>query len=732
MDVGNTNRGAVNNMSEPSVAGGGASFFSPINLLRIVLRRWLAVGLCAVLGILASLFVFQRSEPLYHASAQLEMYVSQPRVVSIDESFGENNGAGANSEDVIFNTRFAKFKSPAMEKLASREYLGRYPNQSFSENGEAIDEDTLAYWIRRVSWYKDPNSNIVHVSFDHTDPEFAARLVNVLVDCSGKLMMQENQELIEIAVEWADIQAEEQQDNILEIDRKIANIRQDLKLDLMQQRKEALTQSMSVLAAEKEALASRLKSRRMMHGYITGLKGADADLETLPPGLPREEELNSLINAWRSANGERLRVASRYTEIHPEYRSATDGVERARDELNQFIDRLGQAVSNETVLIQKQIVLADDTLEEKEAQSQELEQKLSEGMQQLLALQGSREAAVNVHESTLRSREAARLAADENMAFTKVIREAEVPRYHEGTSIVQALAGGVVGGAAVGCALVIALAFFAGRIIAVSDLRDMGLRMLGVVPAQKKAYSRGELATMGIQDKFSPMVEVFSGINSMLSSDRFSGETQVVLVNSSMPGEGKTIVACNLAITAMRNGARTLLIDADLRKPQLVNVLALDGTHHSLLDWLVDESSEMSCADLVSRNVIEGLDMITSRPSSEINPGDLLGRGRLKELIEWARNHYDRIIIDSSPLGPVGDAQVLSNYVDCVILVSRIGITRKRALRFALAQLRQIDANILGCIANDVPNSLEGLFGGAEGYGYGHQYKYGHASTDAE
>ena len=732
MDVGNTNRGAVNNMSEPSVAGGGASFFSPINLLRIVLRRWLAVGLCAVLGILASLFVFQRSEPLYHASAQLEMYVSQPRVVSIDESFGENSGAGANSEDVIFNTRFAKFKSPAMEKLASREYLGRYPNQSFSENGEAIDEDALAYWIRRVSWYKDPNSNIVHVSFDHTDPEFAARLVNVLVDCSGKLMMQENQELIEIAVEWADIQAEEQQDNILEIDRKIANIRQDLKLDLMQQRKEALTQSMSVLAAEKEALASRLKSRRMMHGYITGLKGADADLETLPPGLPREEELNSLINAWRSANGERLRVASRYTEIHPAYRSATEGVERARDELNQFIDRLGQAVSNETVLIQKQIVLADDTLEEKEAQSQELEQKLSEGMQQLLALQGSREAAVNVHESTLRSREAARLAADENMAFTKVIREAEVPRYHEGTSIVQALAGGVVGGAAVGCALVIALAFFAGRIISVSDLRDMGLRMLGVVPAQKKAYSRGELATMGIQDKFSPMVEVFSGINSMLSSDRFSGETQVVLVNSSMPGEGKTIVACNLAITAMRNGARTLLIDADLRKPQLVNVLALDGTHHSLLDWLVDESSEMSCADLVSRNVIEGLDMITSRPSSEINPGDLLGRGRLKELIEWARNHYDRIIIDSSPLGPVGDAQVLSNYVDCVILVSRIGITRKRALRFALAQLRQIDANILGCIANDVPNSLEGLFGGAEGYGYGHQYKYGHASSDAE
>jgi Mrp family chromosome partitioning ATPase len=74
----------------------------------------------------------------------------------------------------------------------------------------------------------------------------------------------------------------------------------------------------------------------------------------------------------------------------------------------------------------------------------------------------------------------------------------------------------------------------------------------------------------------------------------------------------------------------------------------------------------------------------------------------------------------------VGDAQVLANQADSVILVSRIGKTRRRGLNFALARFHEIDAHVLGCIANDVPHSLAGLFGGAEegyGYGYGGSYK---------
>ena len=199
-----------------------------------------------------------------------------------------------------------------------------------------------------------------------------------------------------------------------------------------------------------------------------------------------------------------------------------------------------------------------------------------------------------------------------------------------------------------------------------------------------------------------------------------------------MPGEGKTISACNLAISSALNGARTLLIDGDLRRPQLVNIFNLDEEHPSLLEWLSNGEQTLEHNQLVFKGIIDNLDVIVSRPLKEINPAELLGRGRLAELLDWARKNYDRIIIDSPPLGPVGDAQVLANQADSTIIVSRLGKTRRRGLKFALSRFREIDAYVLGCIANDVPHSLVGLFGGAEGYGYGYDGSYKPYGRDAE
>ena len=93
----------------------------------------------------------------------------------------------------------------------------------------------------------------------------------------------------------------------------------------------------------------------------------------------------------------------------------------------------------------------------------------------------------------------------------------------------------------------------------------------------------------------------------------------------------------------------SLLIDGDLRRPQLGQIFVVDKKHPSLLEWLVAEKSNLSRTDLISGNVIDNLDLISSRASEEYNPAKLPGRGRLAELIEWARAHYDRVIIDTPP-----------------------------------------------------------------------------------
>ncbi|MCF7863815.1 MAG: polysaccharide biosynthesis tyrosine autokinase [Kiritimatiellales bacterium] len=691
-----------------------------MNLLRIVLRQWKTVLLLALLGGLAGVLYTQFSTPIFVADAELEMSVRRPRVINNDAVFEDNNGG--RDADAIFNTRFAKFKSPAMERLAAQEFLKQRPEKTTSKSGSEIGPYTLASWIQHVSWYKDPSANIVHVSFENSDPEFAAKLVNVLTYCAGVLMIQENQALSDEAVKWLITQADEQRDSLEEVERQLANIRNELRLDSLEQRKAALGQSLVSVSQEKETLISKLASRKTIYNFISGLKDTDPNLEMLPSGLPKEEQLNELILAWRTANNELLNIADRYTDIHPEYRKAAENERRARGRLEQFIDLASKSVLNEIDLLEKQVKQVDERIDTVKSEALELDQLLESGTQRLQSLERKRDAADDAYQTMLKRMEEARLSADENMAYTKVIREASVPRIPVRPRKIRAIALSVFLGVLAGSVLSILIAFWTDKIASVNDLKALKLNILGTIPSQKKMISREDLATIGLRDRFSHIVEIFAGINALISSGKYVDLTKVILISSVMPGEGKTVSACNLAISSALNGSRTLLIDADLRRPQLVNVFGISAEHPSLLEWLSNGENSFRHDQLVSAGIIENLDVITSRHLQDINPAELLGRGRLAELINWAREHYDRVIIDSPPLGPVGDAHVLANQSDSIIMVSRIGKTRRRGLKFALARFNEIDAYVLGCIANDVPHSLSGLFGGAEGYGYGYGY----------
>jgi len=714
--------------ADPQPEDGGSRIVSatssldPKNLFFMVLRGWLIVLLLGIAGGLVGILYIQIVTPIYKVEADLEMSVRRPKVINNDAVFEDGNGI--NDADIIFNTRFAKFKSPAMEQLATQEYFKKFPKEGAATGRLGLGRYTLATLIQDVNWVKDPRANIVYVSYESSDPEFAVRLVNVLTRCAGVLMMQENQALSDDAVKWLISQVEEQRESLEEVEKQLASIRKELKLGSLQQRKTTLELSLDSLSLEKEVAVSKLASRKTVYEFVSDLKDTDPNLEILPTGLPKEEQLNELIQNWRTANNELLLMADRYTERHPDYRKAFDKEARARKRMEQFIELSSKAVLNEITLLEKQVKQIDVRIGAMRSEALELEQSLVSGTQHLQRLERKRDAADNAYQSMLRRMEEARLSADENMAYTKVIRNASVPMFPERPRKMHSVAISIFLGALAGAGLVIIRAFWTDKIAAVADLKALGLNVLGTIPTQKKMDSRAELSTIGLRDKFSHMVEIFAEINALISSNKYAERTRMILVCSVMPGEGKTISACNLAICSALNGSRTLLIDADLRRPQLVNIFNIDEEHPSLLEWLANGENELRHDQLVSSGIIENLDIITSRHLKEINPAELLGRGQLAELLNWARESYDRIIIDSPPLGPVGDAQVLANFVDSTIFVSRIGKTRRRGLKFALSRFREIDAPILGCIANDVPHSLAGLFGGAEGYGYGYVGSY--------
>ncbi len=716
------------NVSQPAPApqnvnaprhGSSHNPFDPLNLLRTLLRNWLIIGIFVGLGGAGAYIYTRLAKRIYKAEAVLEMSVRRPKVVNneaVIEDFSH-----IRDEGVIFNTRFTKFKSPAMEKLATKEYFERYP-----EDKDYINKYLLSDLIRLVDWKKDPKANIVYVTYFGEDPQFAAKLVNVMTHCAGVLMMEENKAQSDEAVKWLKSQEEELRLSLEEIDGQLADIRKEVKIDSLEQRKAALGQALITVSSEREGLISTLASRRTVYDYVLELKKTDPNMEMLPTGLPKEEQLNELIRTWREAHEELQLASGRYTKLHPEYKQIAETELRARRRLEQFIDLSAKAVQNEIELLQKQVEQVDGRINAMKKEALELEEQLLIGKQRLQELDGKRAVANTAYQSILRRKEEARLSADENMAFAKVIMEAEVPHVPVSPRRLRILIMGIFLGGFAGSVLVILGSLLNDKITSVTDLRSLKLNILGTVPTQKRADDRSGLATIGLRDKFNHIVEIFAGINSLLSSSRYKEQTRVMLVCSVLPGEGKTITSCNLAISAALNGTKTLLIDGDLRRPQLENVFGVDKSHPSLLEWLVDGNSRLTHRELVARNVIENLDLITSRPLKEVNPAEMLGRGRLAELLEWAQKNYDRIIIDSPPLGAVGDAQVLANLSDCVLIVSRLGKTRRRGLKYAIARFEEINTPVIGCIANDVPHSLAGMFSGAEGYGYGYGYGSSH------
>jgi len=658
--------------------------------------------------------------PIFKAQAELEMSVRRPRVINNEAVF--EDVSWVRDTDVIYNTRFAKFRSPAMEELATHEYFQRYPSGNSAGRGAFVGKYTLPFYIREVQWVKDSKANIVHVSLLNPDPEFAARLVNVLSYCAGELMMQENQAISDEAVKWLVDQVEDQRAVLEEVEKQLVTIRKELETDSLQQRNAALGQALITVMAEKEQLISTLTARETVCDFVMELKDADPNLEMLPTGLPKEERLNELIQTWRADYEELQLVAGRYTKMHPEYRRVAEKETRARKQLGQFIELSARSVQNEIELLTKQIKNVDERIESMKSESLDLGQRLASGLQYLQRVERKRDAADNAYQSMLRRMEEARLSADENMAYTKVIRMASVPSVPISPERMKSLVVAVFMGGFFGCLLVLLVALSRDRVALITDLKGLGVNVIGIIPSQKKAGSRYELATIGLRDNFSHIVEIFARINALISSSKYYERSRVILVSSILPGEGKTVCSCNLAISSALNGTRTLLIDGDLRCPQLVNIFAISEQHPSLLEWLSVRDRNLEHHELVSRNVIENLDVITSRTLKDINPAELLGRARLKELLDWARENYDRVIIDTPPLGPVGDGQVLANQVDSVVIVSRLGKTRRRALRFALRRFSDAGVPVLGCIANDVGHSLAGKFDGGEGYGYSYGY----------
>lgn len=191
------------------------------------------------------------------------------------------------------------------------------------------------------------------------------------------------------------------------------------------------------------------------------------------------------------------------------------------------------------------------------------------------------------------------------------------------------------------------------------------------------------------------------------------------VVTSPTPGDGKTTVACNLAIALAQAGSKVCLVEADLRRPRVSEYLQLNAN---------TGLSEVLAGQIKLEEALQdwGHGMLQVLPPGTIppNPSELLGSHQMAQAIATLKRDFDVVVLDTPPLLAVSDAAVLASQADGAVVVVRYGKTSRDAVRNSVASLEQINAKIVGTVLNAVP----GKRGGAYGYGYG----YGDSQLTAE
>ena len=239
----------------------------------------------------------------------------------------------------------------------------------------------------------------------------------------------------------------------------------------------------------------------------------------------------------------------------------------------------------------------------------------------------------------------------------------------------------------------------------------MGLTILGVVPEIRRA--KGETPSA---EEAAQVIEAFRTIRLNLAHTMGEGRGMLT-ISSPSPGDGKSLVASNLALSFAESGYRTLLIDGDTRRGELHRTFGQER-RPGLLDYL---TGELAMADLLRATSHKMLTLITSG-SRKRNGPELLGNAAMRELLTAMRERFDVVIVDSPPLGAGIDPFVLGTLTGNMILVMRSGATERDMAEAKLEIVDQLPIRLIGAILNDVRS-------GASEYKY-YSYSYGYGATD--
>lgn len=210
-------------------------------------------------------------------------------------------------------------------------------------------------------------------------------------------------------------------------------------------------------------------------------------------------------------------------------------------------------------------------------------------------------------------------------------------------------------------------------------------------------------------------IEAIRSLRTSLHFAMMEAKNNVLMISGASPNIGKTFVSINLAAVIAQSGQKVLVIDADMRKGDLHSLLGIDGGN-GLSDVL---AQQVSIENAIKKTNVEGMDIIV-RGQVPPNPSELLMTRGLGELIDWASQNYDMVLVDTPPILAVTDAAIIGHHAGTALMIARFGVNTVKEVEVSIRRFEQNGTNIKGVILNAVEKKASSYYGG---YGYYH-YEY--------
>lgn len=298
--------------------------------------------------------------------------------------------------------------------------------------------------------------------------------------------------------------------------------------------------------------------------------------------------------------------------------------------------------------------------------------------------------------------------------------------------LVQSLAIFIFIGTLLGIGLALAFEFTDKSFRSPAEIRKrLGLPVIGHIPPIRVDLPTDNPRLKGTEPDMEPVIvthlrpksieaEAYRGVRTQLYFSTQGVGHQVIQVTSPNPGDGKSTLAANLAVSIAQSGKRIVLMDCDFRKPRVHKIFHIDKPEVGLASVI---SGDCQLGEAIRTSEIENLFILPCGPRPQ-NPAELLTSPEFQTVIDQLRSQYDFVIIDTPPVLAVSDPAVVAPRVDGVLLVFRMTKKARPTAERAREQLGALGANVLGVIVNGTGRSQEDGYGYGYGYNYGYGYQY--------